>query len=502
MKTCYSYIRVSTDEQAQEGYSLDNQQKACRDYALSHGYHVKRQFADDGKSGRTTEREAFQELLTSIDENKVDALIIYKIDRFARNVSDFRNIKKEIEAKGVEMISVLEGNITQGSSLIANILASVAEWESEVNGNRTRDALMQKFRDGWQPTPPPIGYRSVGGDKQRKTCEPDPYEAPIIKQLFEMYATGNYSILGIQDWLADKNILSRKGTPLGHSVICNILNNPFYFGQIRWHGQSKRGKHASIISKDLFEVCQYVLLKHRDFLLRKRVHDFLLRGFVTCAECGQRYTAEWHINEKKFRSRGGKIAYYHCQKRDHNNCSAPYVEMNNLEKQVEEQFKKMEFTKEFISLVMKKVKEKLEANRKISLLNKQSVINLKTSLETRRNKLEDSLLDETIDRETYKRKHNELELKIQNAESRVKEIEDSCRIDMNLIEEILSLTRNIYKTYIDAPPFLKRHYMRFFFERFEVKNRVIINAVPTPIFLVLQENHAVIIRNVGLPPSD
>ena len=114
----------------------------------------------------------------------------------------------------IKLLSVSEGDVSDG--LIGNIFASVAEWESEVNSQRTRDALMQKFRDGWQPTPPPIGYKSVGGDRERKTCEPDPYTAPIIRELFELYATGSYSILEVQDWLAEKNILSR--------IICQIKN--------------------------------------------------------------------------------------------------------------------------------------------------------------------------------------------------------------------------------------------------------------------------------------
>src|SRR3989344_74155 len=498
MKTCYIYIRVSTDEQATEGYSIENQRRACKDYADMNAYHPKDIFADEGRSGRNIDRPAFQKLLSTLKENPVEAIIVYKIDRFARNVGDFSNIRKQFQAMKVKLLSVCEnGDVTEG--LIGNIFASVAEWESEANSKRTKDALMQKFRDGWQPSPPPIGFRSVGGDRERKTCEPDPHEASIIKELFELYATGNYSILEIQDWLAEKNIVSRTGTGLGHSVINNILKNPFYFGKIRWHGESKKGNHVPIIQKDLFDTCQYVLAKHRDFLLRRRTHDFLLRGFINCAECGQRYTAEWHKNEKKFKSRGGKIAYYHCPKRDRNNCPSPYIEMTNLEKQVAEQFKNMQFSEEFVNLVLAKAREKIEFNRQSASSQRQAIMNLRTSLELRRNKLEDNLLDGTIDRETYRRKHSEIQLKIQVADANLKEIEDSCSIDMNLIEEVLAFTRNIHQTYIEAPKFLKRHYMRFFYERFEVKNKVIVKTIPTPIFLKLQANHAVIIRNEMLP---
>lgn len=499
MKTCYAYIRVSTEDQKNKGYSPDNQIRQAREYASMHGYHIKKVFDDSGRSGRSTQhRYELQELLKAIEETPVDAVIIYKIDRFARNVGDFSKMYNDFKSKNIKLLSVNEGDLMEGNSLIPNIFASVAQWESEVNSSRTKDALAQKFEEGWQPNRPPLGYRSVGGEDEKKTCEPDPYEAPIIKELFELYATGNYSILAIQDWLAEQNLVSKNGTSLGHSVINTILRNPFYYGLIRWHGKSKIGNHVPIISKNLFDTCQYVLAKHRHFLLRKRTYDFLLRGFVICAECGQRYTAEWHKAER-FTKRNGKIAYYHCPKRDRNNCPSPYVEMSDLETLAAEQFKDMQFSQKFIDMVVKKAREKVEYNRQAASSKRQAILNLRTSLETRRNKLEDALLDGTIDRETYKRKHDEIQLKIQSADEQLQEIEAGCSIDMDLIEEVLAFSRNIYKTFVDAPPFLKRHYMRFFYERFEVQNKQIIKAVPTPIFLVLQANHAVIIRKTKLP---
>ena len=501
MKNCYIYIRVSTIGQFEEGFSPESQKRGCLDYANTQGYHPKKIFEDGGKSGRNTDRPAFQELMTAIKDHPVEAVIVYKIDRFARNVGDFSSIRKEFKNLGVKLLSVSEnGDVTEG--LIGNIFASVAEWESDVNGSRTRDALMQKFIEGWQPTPPPTGYRSVGEEKEKKTCEPDPYIAPIIRDLFELYATGNYSILEIQDWLTEKNILSGNGNSLSHNVINHILKNPFYYGLIRWHGESKVGNHQPIISKSLFETCQYVLAKHRNFLLRRRVHDFLLRGFITCGECGQRYTAEWHKDEKKLKNIGGKIAYYHCPKRERNGCPSPYVEMSDLEEQAMEQFKTMEFSQEFINSVVEKTKELMEVNRESTRSIKQGIQNQKVSLEARRNKLEDALIDGAIDRETYKRKHSEIQDKLLNLENYHQEEENKNRIDINLVEEVLSFSRNIYQTYKDAPDFLKRHYLRLFLEKLIVKNKKIVETVPTPIFATLKENQEVIIRNKWLRRRD
>ncbi len=502
MKNCHIYIRVSTDKQATEGYSLDHQRKACREYAVNKGYHPKKVFVDEGKSGRTANRPEFQEMLKELKDKKAGCVIIYKIDRFARNVTDFSRIRKEFIEAGIDFHSVTEGDLNNGSSLIANIFASVAEWESEVNGKRTRDALEQKFHDGWQPTPPPIGYRSVGGEREKKTCEPNPYVSPIIKELFELYATGSYSILNLQEWLSDKDIVSKNGTPLGHSVVHNILRNPFYYGLIRWKGKSKMGKHEPIFNKDLFDTCQYVLAKHRNFLIRNRKYNFLLRGFVFCDECGQRYTAEWHYNAHKLKRRGGKIAYYHCPKYNRNGCPSPYVELTELEKQVEKAIRKMQFNKEFIEAVIKETKGILENNRQDLNSQRMGLLNRKTALETKRNKLEDSLLDGTIDKEVFKRMHTRVQDKIYKLNERMGDLESKGNIDINLVEEVLSFTKNIYKTYKEAPKFLKRHYLRFFFEKIFVKNKKISEIQPTPIFQILRENHQVIIRNNQLPGKD
>lgn|SRR3989344_8992821 len=100
MKTCYIYLRVSTEEQATEGFSIDNQKRACTDYAKNNGYHVKNVYTEDGKSARTTDRAAFQEMFAAIKKDPVDAIVVYKIDRLARNVADFANIRKELRSYG------------------------------------------------------------------------------------------------------------------------------------------------------------------------------------------------------------------------------------------------------------------------------------------------------------------------------------------------------------------------------------------------------------------
>ena len=497
MKKGYAYIRCSTIRQEEEGFTLENQKRAIQEYCKNHQIHLVQIFEDGGKSGRTIKRPEFQDMLSKMDAQHIECIIIYKIDRFARNVSDFSRILTELKEKQIELYSLQEGNLTNSSSLVPNIFASVAQWESEVNGDRTRDALMQKFRNGWQPTPPPIGFRSIGGDGEQKTCEIDPYAGPIIKKVFELYSSGEYSMVSLQEWLQDKNIISKNGTTISFSRINNILNNPFYYGLIRWHGQEKIGKHVPLISKQLFDMCKYVLEKHRHFLVRERKYDFLLRGFVYCP-CGMRLVGD----ACTVRSNHKKIYYYHCQKRYSPDCKQKYSRALDIETQVEEYIKKLEFDDNFINQLRQKVQDYMVTGKKDANGIRQTIVNQKMALEIRRNKLEDFILDGTIDQETYKRKHSELSEQLININIKTEDAESECKLDVPLIEDSLLLTQDIYTTYEKASAPVKRHFLRFFYEKFVIEDKKIIEAKPTPIFDALLCANMVRLSEPVLPRVD
>src|SRR3989338_8651548 len=497
MKKGFSYIRCSTLGQAEEGFTLENQKRAIQEYCRSHNIQLLHTFEDGARSGRTVNRPEFQEMLKQIKEKNINCIVIYKIDRFARNITDFSRIVNELKAKQIELISLQEGNLTNGTSLVPNIFASVAQWESEVNSERTKDALMQKFRSGWQPCPPPIGYRSVGGEGERKSCEPEPYTAPIIRKLFELYSTGSYSIEKLKEWLEDKNILSKYGTIISFSRIHNILTNHFYYGLIRWHGQSKIGKHIPLISKELFDACQNILAKHRNFVIRERKYDFLLRGFVYCS-CGMRLTADWHV----IHSNNQKIAYYHCQRRYAPDCKQPYVQTKDLESQIEEKIKQIKFTYEFIQNLRDIADDFLASGKKNIESMKQALVNQKMSLELKRNRVEQLYIDGATDKETYDRNHADLQSRIDNLQAQITNTEQEEKIDVPLIEKTLLLTKDVYQTYKEANDTIKRHYLRFFYERFVVKNKEIVEEKPTPVFDSLQRAFSVRLRTFQLPGLD
>ena len=279
------------------------------------------------------------------------------------------------------------------------------------------------------------------------------------------------------------------------STMQQVLSNPFYYGLMRFNGKEKKGKHKPLISKKLFDLCQYIAAKHRGFLIRERKYNFLLRGFVFCKKHNRRLVAEWHpIKSKK---RGNRIAYYHCCARG--GCPTSYIEKETLEKVVANQFKKLQFKEEFVELVRQKVRRIYERTKEGISKEKRALQNQIKGLEKKRSRLEEMLLDETVDRDSFKRMHGKLRSQISILQGKIIDLEQKRQLDINLIDEVLALTRNIYQAYLEAPKELKRHYLRFFFEKMYVDNKKLVSVEYTPVFQVLKQEQKVILRNNWLP---
>lgn len=208
-------------------------------------------------------------------------------------------------------------------------------------------------------------------------------------------------------------------------------------------------------------------------------------------------TAERHSINSKKRS---EIIYYHCSQKG--GCRGSYIDSYIIERFIANEFKKLQFAQEFIDLVKKNIEGSFKDSRKAIQSERQALINKKKFIEIQRNTLEDRLLDKTLDRETFKRKHAELQGKIKALEDQIIEAAAKHQLDVNLIDEVLAFTRNIHQTYLEAPEFLKRHYIRFFFERFEIKDKKVVKVVDNPIFSTLKKEQQVLIRHNWLPLVD
>ena len=166
---------------------------------------------------------------------------------------------------------------------------------------------------------------------------------------------------------------------------------------------------------------------------------------------------------------------------------------------VAKQIKKYEFSEKYTNFVIDVVKKQISEDRNNVDSVRQGLTNQKKAIEDKRNNIENLLIDGTIDKDTYRRQHNQLQEEIVNIDVRISNLQSQYNLDIHLIEEILALTRNVYQTYLDSPDFLKAHLLRLFFENIYVDDKKITKVVETPIFSTLRQENLLLIRSNWLP---
>jgi site-specific DNA recombinase len=324
------YTRVSTKEQSQEGYSLAAQRDACAQWVSSHDGELVEEFCDAGESARTADRPEFKRLLETVRrDSSIDALVVHKLDRLARNLEDHATIRAALRKLDVRLVSVTENfERTPSGQLIEGIIASLSEFYSGNLALEIRKGQQQKLKSGWWPAKAPVGYRNVRteGERREARIEIHPEHGPLILEAFEFYATGEWPLTALQAHLTERGLRPGSGQ-LSRARLAITLANPFYIGIMRWQGVDHPGKHKALVTNELFDRVQAVLaLKGHQG--RQRRNDHPLRGILRCGECGSRLC---------FTVAKGRFEYFFClgHQRDTASCNQPYFPAENVEQLVD-----------------------------------------------------------------------------------------------------------------------------------------------------------------------
>ena len=262
-KFAISYIRVSDPRQAErgggddEGFSIPAQREANKRKAHAMGAIVGKEFVDRGQSARSADRPKLQEMLEYIRENKdrVDYVIIHKVDRLARNRGDDVDITRILEDAGVQLVSASENiDNTPSGMLVHGIMSSIAEFYSRNLSTEVKKGMSEKVRSGGTPCRAPLGYKNIRDydemGRRNSRVELDTERAPLVKLAFNEYATGNWTLQALAEHLADLG-LNTPATPklpsraVDKKLLHKIFNNAYYKGIITYNGVEYNGKHDS-----------------------------------------------------------------------------------------------------------------------------------------------------------------------------------------------------------------------------------------------------------------
>lgn len=478
---CLIYARVSTKRQVDEGRSIGDQIKICRRYAKDNGYDVEGVFEDGGRSATNMRRVALTDTIARCQKKDIDSLLVFDTDRLARNPTDHLQIKAILKQAGTKIIAVNQPSLSEDTpegNLVDLIVAGINGFQSEITGRKVLKSMQEKFRDGWYPREAPLGFlnNNIGTDKKpERIIEIHPEKGPLIKKAFEMFATGLYGAEKINDKLFKMGLVTKKGKRVSRAEFARILKNPFYYGFMRFAGEEKMGNHKPLITKDLFDQCQKVFLEHNRGADRSRKFSFIVRGFVRCAICGHKYTAEHHTNKK---------SYYHCPSAKHSN-KKQNIEVSALEKQVENLFDNLKLPDKFILEIIEKAKEIIgRSHKKVS--EERRILNIrKEKLEQRLHNAEIQFADREIPLEVYQRLSRDAEKEIKDVNDELAKLEVGRKENVLLFERLVQMGNNIGNAYREAPEELKRSYLNLFWEEIEVKDRKIKKAVPTKLYTEL-----------------
>ena len=298
------YARYSSEGQREE--SIDGQIRECMEYCKQNGMTVVKEYIDRALSAKTDNRPDFQRMIKDSAKGLFDVVVVWKLDRFARNRYDSAHYKAALKKNGVRVISAKE-NIADGPEgiILESMLEGMAEYYSaelsvKVIRGYTENALKCKYNGGT----PTFGF-AIDANKQ---YQPDPVNAPIVLDIFKMYDTGS-TMKQIMDHLNALGVTTVRGKPADLNFISGILHNRKYIGEYKYRDIVVPDGIPALVPTDLFERVQEQMKKNKKTPARHKAEDdYLLTTKLFCGSCKAMMVGESGTSSSK----GQVYHYYRC----------------------------------------------------------------------------------------------------------------------------------------------------------------------------------------------
>jgi len=337
------YARVSTEEQAQEGFSIRAQEQKLKDLVRIKDWSIYKIYMDEGISGKNlTDRPAMQEMIADIKKGAVKNVLVFKIDRLTRSTADLIYLVDLFNQHDCAFNSLTESIDTGTASgrMFLKIIGIFAEFERENIIERVKVGIERKVREGYSIG----GQSSYGYDrpKNQKIQTINEPESVIVREIFDMYVNQGISITDIARRLNVRKIFTKLGSTWQSTSIRRLLANSNYIGNVRHHiydekhGYSVEGQHEAIISQELFNAAQKFLADNRKVTPRKNPReDNYFSGFLVCGVCGYRiFTHNIYTPLKDGTT--SVTCSYRCRNKTLRACTAPGISHKKVEHAFEE----------------------------------------------------------------------------------------------------------------------------------------------------------------------
>ncbi len=492
---CFIYTRVSTDRQADEGYSLEEQEKSCRELARRKGYQVLGVYREAGVSGTSINRPKFQQMLEKCSDDNgrtIKAIVVIHTDRFARNTLEHLMVKGILQKHNLQLISVLQSMLDDSpeGNLLDVILAGMNEFYSKDLGRKTARALTQKASEGWWPGCAPLGYiNQTHPETRARIIQVDGEKAYYVREAFKRFAKGRYTVESLNDELYREGFRSRTGKKLQKSTLAYLLRRIFYTGKMKLKDKVYQGNHPPLTSMETYLQVQKVLDLHNHQANRTRKHSFLLSGLLFCGQCRGRLSGEKHVKKS-----GLVFDYYRCMGPKHNrkSCRQPFLPAPAIEKKTNKLFKNTTLAPAYLHALKKALEEIYQAQNQKDYSRTKTLENRRMGISRKMDKLEDLLLEDIVDRKRVADKYLQLKGELKSVEEQITQAKHSgIKLKKNDIEKILNFIQTLEKTYQSLDPDRKKLFLKLFIAKIFVREKSISGVEYTPVFQMIIEKDLV-----------
>lgn len=422
LQSAVLYIRVSSKEQAESGYSLDAQAKLLREHARQKNYKIVYEFKDE-ETAKESGRKAFNEMLLYLKENpSIKYLLVEKTDRLSRNFRDIATLEDLMNKQDMHIVLVKENaeihkDARSNEKFMFGIRAVMAKHFIDNLSEETKKGLTQKAESGYYPGLAPFGYKNITDpkDSKRRIVGADPNAVPLVREVFNLYATGRYSYSDLMALLHKHGVRSRIGKPIHQSRVEKLLKDPFYYGYFLWGGKLYKGHHPAIIDRPIFDKVQEVMKKKANGLSGHRGVLLAYRGFLKCGSCGCAITGE-----RKRKPSGRKYIFYHCTDY-YDKCKAQkqYYTEAELETILNGIVQDLRVDKEASELIRSGLKKSAEDHQETMEGEKENYLQQKKTYERRLHKLYLDQVDGLIDSDFYQKMRSEWQLELDEINRRL-----------------------------------------------------------------------------------
>lgn len=371
------YVRVSTQEQALEGYSIDEQIERLTKYCEAMNWIVVKIYVDPGYSGGDMNRPGLKDMLRDLKQGRADSVVVYKLDRLSRSQKDtLILLEDEFLANNVDFVSMTENFSTDNAfgRAMVGILAVFAQLERDSIRERMTMGREARAKKGYYS---PSGKVLTGYDYIDGELVPNEYESMIVNEIFELFNAGT-PIKTIADTLTEKGYLCNFADHWDDMVVRRLLSNRHYIGEVSYAKKWYPGKHTGIVDPEVFDFAQSLLKRRAEDYKNREVsnaHTTALGGFLYCGRCGARYHRQlWR--PKQDNTRTAKYCCYSRSKKTKRmiidpNCKNRNIPVAELDTAIFDEIRKLAIDPEYVETIRSEDNRDDETKRKIETIQKE-----------------------------------------------------------------------------------------------------------------------------------